>query len=147
MEHLANASNVITVTGASVTAVGALYYFGRIANEVETFREETSDLIQELNHFRQYWQTLQTNHPGVGGPVNAQNMADRLQAVIGILQAFDAKFRSNSTASTQRKSRLFSKARIYWVWWKNRTYLETRVVHARNLKEQLMFAYVHLLTR
>lgn len=153
LEHLAMASNVVTMLGGLFTAsLFLIWWFTSISDEANMFDEEAVGTTRELDQFNSYWTNLQAtnSNPVVG--ISAQSMAAAVKKVADTYREFTSRL-ADSDAANLSKGQLFWQEhtseglRKRWRWIKHRTFLEKRVVLARNMKYQLIFKYIHLLTK
>lgn len=139
------ASNAVTLINCAIGVGSFLYFRFRVTDEVDNFYDEMKESKKQLEGFRDYWRILDQPSSGFLVQTMAQRLVKKCNKVIEIIDEFAKELNASlePSASSGDLKPFVWKQRRSWLW--NRNSLQKKVVHVRNLKIELILAYLHTL--
>lgn len=102
MDHLATASNIITVFIFVIGAPAAIWYFARIPHEIDAFVEELTDINHQVKRFRNYWKQFKSHdHADAVTKTTAVYMETKLDKIVELSNVVLGKSNSSQADNNQ----------------------------------------------
>ena len=147
LSKASNITSLLTFVLASLLSYVA-YQESTISafDEIEKFREELARTKEQLREVLKYWKDAQYVKEDVVQNC-AQGMQKSLSSLLEIIKSVNRELTPMTRPPGPNHGRLDFQIRRRYKWLKKRQYFHTQMVQVRNIKDEIMFSQLHLLTQ